>query len=95
MGKYICDFDEIQKTINNLNSKYDELETALNNYYKDSSDALSQWSGDAKNAAVEKINNQIEKIEVTKNYIKQTSEFLRTTSQKIEEAENSLASLKI
>ena len=95
MAIYAFDFDEVAKTIKDLDQVAENLEGKLKSCSNNLSDDLSAWSGDANSAYNSQTNDNYNVISQDIDTIKGMSSYLGEVSDVISSAEDSLASLKI
>ena len=95
MAKYVCDFDAINKASQNLEKLASEMENNVKSGQKNLDSDLVTWTGTASNAykdSSESISNHLNSdAETMRNY----AAYLKEVESKIQEAESSLASMKI
>ena len=95
MAIYAFDFDEVAKTIEDLNQVAENLESKLQSCSTNLSDETSQWSGEASSTYSDQTNENYNVISQDIDTIKGMSSYLGEVSNVISSAEDSLASLKI
>lgn len=94
MAKYVCDFDAIRSSCSELDSRLSELETNLNTHKTKLDSSLVSWTGRASTSYKDSSNAITSSLEKEIETMRQMSSYIKDSVSKIEEVENSLASLR-
>lgn len=95
MAKYVCDFDQINAIINNMKSSLENTKSLLDECSNNVDSELSGWTGDAKNKFITSKNSQITLIKENIQINEEIVDFIKVAVNAIQDAEATLASLKI
>ncbi len=95
MARYVCDFDSIDQTCNNLNSLADELDHQIETSSRELTSELSSWSGDSSTEFQTTNRTLTNKTKEDSDSIRAYSAYLKEVSTTIQEAEDALSQLKI
>ena len=94
MTKYVCDFEQLETTINKLDTNADEIANNITDIKNYASNTLI-WEGVARETFDVSLTDKCNQLTGNVNEIKNISAFLTISKQTIESAETSLAQMKI
>ncbi len=95
MAKYVCDFEKLLSTANDLIELSKELENNVNTYNTNINNNLSTWNGSAKSNFLKQVDNQVKISKSNASKVKAIGEYLKSSVNAIQELESDLSNLSI
>ena len=95
MAKFVCDYAQVTAAGEKLVQAASDLTSATTTYSSNIESDLSGWTGSAKSSFETQCKAQITTATEKAKYMNEFGEFIKTASQKIQELDDSLASLSI
>lgn len=95
MAKYVCDFEKLLSTANDLIELSKELENNVNTYNTTISNNLSTWDGSAKSNFLKQVENQVKISKSNASKINSIGEYLKSSVNAIQELETNLSNTSI
>ena len=95
MAKYVCDYEQVTAAGEKLVQAANEMLASTNSYSTSIASDLSGWTGNAKTSFDTLNQEQVANVTAKAAYISEFGEFIKSASQKIQELDDTLATLNI
>lgn len=95
MPKYVCDFAQVSSAGDKLIQAASDLSTSTTTYASTIDSDLSGWSGSAKTSFTTQCKGQTDIACEKATHMNEFGEFVKEAAQKIQELDESLATIQI
>lgn len=95
MAKYVCDYAQVVAAGEKMIEAASELSTATTSYVSNIESDLNGWNGSAKTNFSAQCKGQTDIATEKATYMNEFGEFIKSCAQKIQELDESLASIQI